>query len=77
MTYFKPLNLCVFALVSDISIHSIAQSGNKKDFSEVARHHISPNNEFIPTCLEVALHKISGKLIVCLAVQSSRINKFD
>lgn len=33
LTYFKPLNLCIFALVSEIVIHSVQQSGNKKVFN--------------------------------------------
>lgn len=77
LTYFKPLNLCIFALVSEIVIHVVQQSGNKKVFNQVARHKINQNNEFIPTCLEVALHKVSGRLLVCLAVQSSKLNKAD
>jgi hypothetical protein len=27
MTYFQPLNLCIFALVSDIAIYSVQQGG--------------------------------------------------
>jgi hypothetical protein len=30
---------------------------------------ISSHNEFLPVCLEVAEHKVTGRLIVCLAVQ--------
>lgn len=75
MTYFKPLNLCVFALVSEIVLYHVQQSGNKKVYLEVAKHRINQNNEFIPTCLEVALHKVTGRLLIILAVQSSRENK--
>lgn len=75
MAYFKPLNLCVFALVSEIVLFHVEQSGNKKVYVQVASHRISASNEFIPTCLEVALHKVTGKLLVCLAVQSSRQSK--
>ena len=30
MTFFEPLNLCIFALVSDIVIYDIQQNGQKK-----------------------------------------------
>jgi len=30
MAYFKPLNLCVFSLVSEILLYHVEQSGNKK-----------------------------------------------
>lgn len=75
LTYFKPLQLCIFALVSDIVMYKIHTSGNKKVYNKVASHRISQKNEFIPTCLEVAKHKVTGKLLVCLAVQSSRSEK--
>ena len=77
MTYFEPLNLCVFALVSDVVIYNVQQSGQKKIFNQLAVHKIDVRNEYIPTCLDVALHKVSGKLLVCLAVQGSRLNKQD
>lgn len=68
MDFYKPLNLCIFALVAEIAIYSVSQGGNKKVFNHIASHKIDKNNEFIPTCLEVAQHKVTGKILVCLAV---------
>jgi len=53
--FFKKLNLIIFALTNEIAIHSIHHSGNKKVFNKVASHKFNP--DFIPTCLEVSLHK--------------------
>jgi hypothetical protein len=68
MTYFESLSLCIFALVSDVAIYSVQQSGQKKSFNQVATHQIDPQNEYIPTCIDAALHKVSGKLLICLAL---------
>lgn len=38
----------------------------------MASHRIDVGNEFIPTCLDVAMHKVTGKVIVCVAIQTSR-----
>lgn len=68
MAFYKPLNLIIFALVTEIAIYVVQQGGNNKVFTHVASHKIDKNNDFIPTCLEVATHKVTGKLLVCLAV---------
>jgi WD40 repeat protein len=36
---------------------------------------VDASNDFIPTWLEVGQHKVSSRLIVCLAVQQTRMNK--
>lgn len=72
MKFFKPLNLCVFALVSQIVIYKVKQSCAKKVFVQVASHRMDPQNEFICTALDVALHKVTGKVIVCVAIQTSK-----
>jgi hypothetical protein len=88
MTFFKSQDkakgegsglpdLFVFALVADIAIYKLHQGGNKKVFINVASQKIDANNEYIPTALEVAQHKVSNKLIVCLAVQSTKLNKYE
>jgi len=38
-------------------------------FNHVVTHRIDKKNEYIPTCLEVGQHKVTGKVLVCLAVQ--------
>jgi hypothetical protein len=68
LTYFKPLDICVFALVSSISLQVMQQSGIKKMFTEVASYKFNNTNEFIPTFVDVALHKVTGRLLVCLAL---------
>jgi hypothetical protein len=65
-TYFKPRNLIVFALVSEIAIYTVV-GGNIKSFTHVASHKIDINNEFVPMCIDVGIHKVSGNLLVCLA----------
>ena len=72
MTFFKPLNLCIFALVSSIVIYKIKQQCANKHFVQVASHKIDPQNEYICTSLDIALHKVSGKVIVCVALQTSK-----
>lgn len=57
MTFYKPLNVFVFALVSDIAIYSLHQGGNNKSFTSVASQQIQKDNEYIPTVLEVSQHR--------------------
>jgi hypothetical protein len=70
------MNLIVFALVTEIAIYTIV-GGNMKSFTHIQSQKIDPNNEFVPTSIEVGLHKVSGNLLVCLAAQSSKINKVE
>lgn len=40
MTFYKPLNVFVFALVADLAIYSLQQGGNSKSFNSVATQQI-------------------------------------
>lgn len=75
IAYYDPLNLCVFALVSEVVIYGLVQGSNKKEFVHLNSCKVDASNDFIPTWLEVGQHKVSNKVIVCLAVQQTRMNK--
>jgi hypothetical protein len=70
------LPLCVFALVADVAIYTIHQGGNSKVFTHLSSIKIavdeqSGEGDYLPTCMEVAEHETTKKLIVCLSVQSA------
>lgn len=79
MTFFQDaiedLNLCVFALVSDLVIFEVRQSGAKKVFRHVLTHRLDEKDEYLPSHLDVALCKVKKCLQVCIAAISSRLNK--
>lgn len=82
MTFFRPLNLCVFALSGDLVIYKLKWSCSRKVFTQVATHKFSQPpenkyNELLPTSLVCALHKVTGKLLVCVALQTSRQAKAE
>lgn len=68
--YFKPFDLCLFALTSQIVIYQVKQSCNRKTFVQVASHRM--DTEFIITCMEAGRHKVSERLLVFLAIQTSK-----
>ena len=47
------LNLCIFALVSDLVIFEVKQSGVKKVFRHVLTHRLDDKDEFLPTHLDI------------------------
>lgn len=60
--------------MSEIAIYKIT-CGNKKSFVHVASYNFDPLSEYVPTFIEAGIHKVSGRLIIALAAQGSRLNK--
>ena len=70
--YYKPLDLCVFALVNYIAIFKVKQSCAKKVIHHVASHRIDKKKEHLPTSVAVAQHKTTGRVLVIAALQTNK-----
>ena len=74
MTYYKPQELIVFALLGEIKIVNIRQSGSKKTFPTVA--HWVFDSTSLPIGMDVGTHKLTGKLLIFVACQAFREREF-
>ena len=77
MTFFQKeeLNLCIFALVSDLVMYEVRQSGAKKVFRHVVTHRLDERDEYLPVRLDVQWNRVKKCLQVCIACISSKLNK--
>ena len=72
MTYYKKQHLVVFALLGEVKIIQMKQNGQKKTFAEQAAHTL----DHLPVGLDVGTQKTTGKLLIFVACQYFKGEKF-
>lgn len=65
MTYYKKLQLVIFALLGEVKIVQVKQNGQKKTFQTMASHLLDD----LPVGMDVGSHKLTGKLLIFVACQ--------